>query len=212
MRHYGPGVMDRSLRRLMAQGRRHRRLIAASLACLAVLCALSVLRPAPEATITALAAATDLPAGTVLRAEDLASTEVPVSYPAPGAIVDLDAVDGRLLSAPMLAGEVLTQSRLVQSSSPAAGTLAVPVRLADAEVAGLLEPGMTLDLVSASGEGRPTVVAESVRIITVPRRSGAFGSNADRGAGSLLLVAADRATAIRLAAASTEGGLSAILH
>lgn len=204
--------MERSLRRLIAQGRRHRRLIASALACLAVLCALSVVRPAPPATFTALIAAKDLPAGTALRPEDLAPIEVPESYPAPGAIVDLDVVDGRLLSAPMLAGEILTESRLVQSSSPDAGTLAVPVRLADADVTGLLEPGMTLDLVSASGEGRPTVVAESVRIITVPRRSGAFGSNADRAAGSLLLVAADRATAIRLAAASTEGGLSAILH
>ena len=203
--------MDRSLRRLIAQGRRHRRLIAAALACVAVLCALSVVRPAPPATFTALAAATDLPAGTALRAEDLTPAEVPESFPAPGAIVNLDAADGRLLSAPMRAGEILTESRLVQSS-PDAGTLAVPVRLADADVAGLLEPGMTLDLVSATRGSGPIVVADRVRIITVPRRSGAFGSSADRTAGSLLLVAADRATAIRLAAASTEGGLSAILH
>ena len=189
------------LRHIITRLRRHRRPVAAGLAFLAVLCALTALRPAPPSTVSVLVAATDLPWGTALTPERLNTVSIPESYAVPGAITDPSTVNRRLLAAPMRAGEVLTDSRLA-APPRADGTLAVPVRLADADVAALLAPGMRLDIVAVGRSGDASVVAEQVRLITIPEGT----------TGSLLLVAADRATAIRLAAASSQGDLSAILR
>ena len=193
--------------------RRFRRPIAAALAFLAVLCAMAAMRPPSPPTVNVVAAADDLAAGTEVRAADVTLVAVPEAYAPPGALATADAVIGRMLSAPMRAGEIITDARLVDTGALGAeGALAVPVRLADADVASLLAPGMRLDIVRAVRGGSPEIVAEDVRVITVPRRSTGFGSSAESAAGSLLLVAADRLTAIRLAAAGTQGGLTAILR
>ena len=194
--------------------RRFRRPIAASLAFVTVLGALSVLRPAPPATVDLLIAARDLPAGTVLEPADVTSRAFALDSTIPGAITDVAQASGRTLSAPMAAGEPLTPSRLVDAAmSYDRGTFAVPVRLAEADVAGLLAPGMLIDVVRAT-RGTPEVVADGVRVITVPRRptAGSFIGSAGSAASSLILVAADRTTAIRLAAAGTDGNLAVILR
>ena len=194
--------------------RRFRRPIAASLAFVTVLGALSVLRPAPPETMDLLIAARDLPAGTVLEPADVTSRAFALDSTIPGAITDVAQASGRTLSAPMAAGEPLTPSRLVDAAmSYDRGTFAVPVRLAEADVAGLLAPGMLIDVVRAT-RGTPEVVADGVRVITVPRRptAGSFIGSAGSAASSLILVAADRTTAIRLAAAGTDGNLAVILR
>ncbi|MGI9196947.1 MAG: SAF domain-containing protein [Candidatus Nanopelagicales bacterium] len=191
---------------------RHRRIVAALVAFIAVLLGLSALRPASAPATTLIVAATDIPAGSTLQASDLAMAEIPLEYAAPGAIPTLADALGRTVSTALSAGEVVTRTRLAaEPLSSDGGTLVAPVRLADAEVAALLTPGMRVDIVRASRTGEADVLAEAVRVITVPRHLG-FGPSADRSSGSLVLVAADRATAIRLASASTQGGLSAILR
>lgn len=191
---------------------RHRRIVAAVVAFLAVLLALAALRPDAAPGATVIVAASDIPAGSTLEASDLATAEIPLEYAAPGAILTLADVLGRTVSAPLAAGEVVTRTRLASEPlSGDEGTLVAPVRLTDAEVAALLTPGMRVDIVRAARTGEADVLAEAVRVITVPRHQG-FGPSADRSSGSLVLVAADRATAIRLASASTQGGLSAILR
>ena len=193
----------RRLRHLTATARRFRRPLAATLAFIAVLCALSALRPDPPATVALVAAAADLPAGARLTADDLARISFPSDFAIPGAIAEPSTVIGHVLLTPMRAGEILTETRLwAPDASAESGTRAVPVRLADADVAALLAPGMRIDVVRSDSTGGADVVAEDVRLIAVPRES----------SGSLLLVATDRPTAIRLAAASTLGGLSAIMR
>lgn len=201
-------------RRLTHLWRRGRRPLAALLVFIGVLAALSVLRPAPPPAAPALLAARDLPAGTRLQSVDLTLVEFPADHLPPGTLGDPGEAEGLTLSAPLSAGEVLTRTRLAPAAvSYARGTYAVPLRLADAGVATLLAPGMVIDIVR-SERGSAQILADGVRVITVPRRdaTGSFSASGSSATGSLVLVAADRTTAIRLAAAGTTGDLAAILR
>jgi len=201
-------------RRLTSLGRRGRRPLAAALAFIGVLAALSVVRPAPPPTVAAVIAARDLPAGSRLGADDLTVIEIPVDYLAPGAVGNPGEAEGLTLSAPLTAGEVLTRTRLTAAAlSYERGTYAVPLRLADAGVAALLAPGLVIDIVREE-RGSAQIIAHGVSVITVPRREAthSFGASGASATGSLVLVAADRTTAIRLAAAGTDGDLAAILR
>ena len=201
-------------RRLSYLQRRFRRPLAALLAFIAVIGALSILRPPPADSISVQIAARDLPAGTALTPDDLTATDIPAPQVPPGALTDVSASAGRTLSAPMLAGEVLTTSRLTESAvSSEMGTYAVPIRLADADAAALLSPGMVIDIVRDL-RGQADVLAEGVRVLTVPRHpaTNSFASSSNARPGSLILVAADRTTAVRLAAAGTNGELAAIVR
>ena len=96
-------------------------------------------------------------------------------------------------------------------SGPSSGPM--PVRLADAEAATLLSPGSVVDLVLASGDTGARIVAEGVQVVTVPRISTSAGLGRDsRIAGSLIVVATDRRTAVALAAAGTQPGLGVVLR
>ena len=201
-------------RRLTALWRRFRRPLAALLAFIGVLAALSVVRPAPPPTVSAIVAVRDLPSGTRLQSGDLTVIQIPADYLAPGAMGDPGEAEGLTLSAPLAAGEVLTRTRLAAAAvSHERGTYAVPLRLDDAGVAALLAPGMVIDIVRGA-RGSAEIIADGVRVITVPRRSTtpSFGDSGQGESGSLVLVAADRTTAIRLAAAGTTGDLAAILR
>lgn len=194
--------------------RRFRRPIAGVLAFVTVLGVLTILRPAPAETQDLLVAARDLPAGTTLEPADLAPRAFALDSVPPAAIAQAAQAHGRTLSAPMLAGEALTQTRLVDAAlSHEGAAYAVPIRLAEADVAALLSPGMLVDVVRAA-RGSPQIVADGVRVITVPRRptANSFAGSAGSAASSLILVAADRTTAIRLAAAGTDGNLAVILR
>lgn len=188
---------------------RWRRPIAAALAGLAVLCFATALRPASEPTVPVAVALGAVPAGASLTADDVDVRAYPAAWAPPGSYATVAEVVGRTASAPLAAGEPVTATRLVSAAER--GAFAVPVRLQDTDVAALLEPGQRLDIVRARSDGTAAVIAQDVLVITVPRRSagGAFGG--ERVPGSLVLVEADRATAVRLAAAST-GDLSAILR
>ena len=117
--------------------------------------------------------------------------------------------------------------------------MAAPVRIADAEAAGLVRPGDVVDVLAASGDAfaRTTaadaqaaadpgqlappqattahVVAHGVRVVTVPRQSedsavGARSSISTNGA--LLLVEVTPAVASELAAAAAGETLSVVLR
>ncbi|MDQ3612010.1 MAG: Flp pilus assembly protein CpaB, partial [Actinomycetota bacterium] len=85
--------------------------------------------------------------------------------------------------------------------------VAVPVRVAEPAAAALVEAGDRIDVLAAAPEGGPTaaVVASGVRVLSVP----ALGD--DPGEGSLLVVAAGRPAAARLAAAAVSGLLSVVV-
>jgi Flp pilus assembly protein CpaB len=196
---------------------RFRRPLAAVSAAVAVLLVASLIRPAGPALTDVVVAQRSLPAGTQLTSEDLAVLQVPVEYVAPGAIADLVSAAGRTIASDMDAGETLTRSRLVATTSRADGRHTVPVRLADAEAAQLLLPGSTIDLVLLSDSGfdqrAPRVVAEGVQVVTVPRRPTTVGLGpASSTTGSLVVVATDRRTAFALAAVGAQPGLGVVLR
>jgi Flp pilus assembly protein CpaB len=200
---------------------RFRQPIAAASAALAVLLVATILRPSGPHLVDVVTAASDLPAGSTLRAEDVELRGMPVDYVAPGAITDIASAVGRTVGSGLAAGEVLTETRLVTTRGRVDGLHTVPVRLADAETADLLEPGVTIDLVLASGDGPAgigaagtgRVIAEGVRVVTVPRpvQSSGLGMN-QRRAGSLIVVATDRRTAVELAAVGSQPGLGVVLR
>jgi pilus assembly protein CpaB len=190
---------------------RFRRPLAAASAALAVLLMAVALRPAAPPLVDVAVAAADLPPGSTLTESDLAIEPLPVVYA--GAAIDVDQAIGRTLATGIRAGEPITESRLVTTEPRADGLRAVPVRLADAEVADLLSPGAVIDLVLSSRDGGDRVVAEGVQVVTIPRRANPSGlGSPTRNAGSLVVVATDHRTAVELAAVGAQPGLGVVLR
>jgi pilus assembly protein CpaB len=175
------------------------------------------LRPAPSPagdarapTVPLVVAAGDLPAGTVLTEADLAVARLPPDVSPEGAAAESDALLGRVLAAPVRAGEPLTDVRLVGTGVTALlppGQVAAPVRLADLAVAALVRSGDRVDvLATVEGSTTAEVVAEGALVVAAS--GGPTGD--DPGAG-LLLLAVGPETAARLAAAATTATLTVTL-
>ncbi|KQW42600.1 hypothetical protein ASC77_23305 [Nocardioides sp. Root1257] len=179
-----------------------RRLLAALLTAVAVAAGLHAASAEPPPDVAVLVAARDLPAGTVVGAHDVRR----VGF-APGSVPAGLARDpaGRTLAAPMRAGEPLTDVRLVGPALTDGypGLVAVPVRLPDAGMAGLLRVGDRIDLVSADPQGRSAeVVAADVPVLALPdtpTEVGAAGLS-----GRLVVVGAEPADVARIADASVR--------
>lgn len=152
-----------------------RRLLAALLTAVAVAAGLHAAAAPPPAAVPVTVAARDLPSGAVLTAADLRTVGfAPGSVPS-GAV---GAAAGRTLAAPLRAGEAVTDVRLVGPALTDGypGLAAVPVRLPDAGVAGLLSVGDRIDLVAADPEGGPAaVVAADVPVVALPAGDGDAG-------------------------------------
>ncbi|MFI2706632.1 SAF domain-containing protein, partial [Nocardioides sp. CER28] len=167
-------LLPRLRRRLLA----HRRLLAGLLTAVAVTAGLAAVRPPETGTVAMTVAAHDLAAGETLSAADLTTTSVP-----PGAVPDgtvRDPADA-VLAAPVRRGEPITDARLVGPalSTGHPGLVALPVRLSDAAMAGLLESGDRIDLyaVAAAGDAaassqEATRVAADVLVLAVPPPGG----------------------------------------
>ena len=189
--------------------RRHRRPVAAALAALSVLAIIAAVSDNGGPTTTVVIAATDIPAGTTLTRDDLATERFPVNLAPVGAPSDPATIIGEVVTAGIFAGEVITTSRLLGSRPEAGrGLVAAPVRLADAGVAGLLAPGDTVDIIAASTDGSAKVVARDARVITRPIPPATFGTQT----GSLVLLAVTPDEATDLAGVATTRQLSAILQ
>ncbi len=153
---------------------------------------------APPPGTPVVTAAADLPAGTTLTEAALVVTE-PAAAPG-GATADPGALVGRVLAAPLRAGEPVTDVRLVGPGLTAllpAGQVAAPVRLADLAVAGLAGPGDRVDvLATAPDADRAEVVARGALVLAAPDDEG------------LLVLSVDEVTAATLAAAATGATLT----
>ncbi len=203
-----PSARDRLTglpRRFRLRVLRHRRLLAAALAALAVAAGLqAVVAPTPPGVRVAVAAR-DLPGGTVLTERDL--TEVSFSE---GSVPDglAGETTGRTLAAPLRRGEPVTDLRLVGPGLAAGhpGLTAVPIRLPDPAMAALLTVGDHIDLVAADPQGTAAqVIARGVPVLALPsEQPGAQGSLSGR----LIVVGATEAVALDLAAAQVASFLS----
>ena len=199
---------------LLRAAARHRVLLAAGLAAASVAAALQSLAPAREPQVRVLAAAHDLPAGAVLGGDDVQTVPLPRSVVPAGVLAAAAPVTGRLVAAPLRRGEPLTDVRLVGAGLLAGladdGLVGVPVRLADAEAAALLQPGDVVDVLSASAgptaSGPARVAAAAVRVLAVPARG------SDTGEGALVLLAASPTAGARRAAAAGQGRRSVVVR
>lgn len=223
------------LRRPRSPAAALRRAVAGSLALLALLLAL---RPAPaaapsdRATVPVTVAAADLRPGVALESADVRTARFPRALVPSGAARDPTRLRGRLLAAGVRAGEPITDVRLVGGGLTdllPAGQVAAAVRPADLAVTGLVRPGDRVDVLAAGAAdaagadgggvsgGGAEPVARGALVLAVPAAasSGPTGTTADGRAGAgpagLLVLAVDRDTAARLAAASAGATLSVTL-
>lgn len=222
--HSRSADVHRNLRRFL---RRQRRWVAAALASLAVLCALSALTPGDPPVSSLLVAAADMPTGHVLTANDLTyatwSAESAVQLP----LTDQASVLGRPLAAPIERGEPLTSTRVVGPNyldqlqgTQQAELVGAPVRLADAHQAQLIRPGDRIDVLAASDTRESSIartVATDALVLSVPGTADTTGEgflnkvgpSNDGSVVTILGVTAD--TALELAAAATRGSLSIVI-
>ena len=179
-----------------------RRLLAALLTAVAVAAGLHAASAEPPPAVAVLVAARDLPAGAVVGVHDVRR----VGF-APGSVPAGLARDpaGRTLAAPLRAGEPVTDVRLVGPALTDGypGLVAVPVRLPDAGMAGLLRVGDRIDLVSADPQGRSAdVVAADVPVLALPDTPTEVGAGGLSG--RLVVVGADPDDVARIADASVR--------
>jgi Flp pilus assembly protein CpaB len=197
-----------------------RRLVAAALTGVAVVCGLSAARPAAAPTQAIWVADRDLSGGQPLTASEVRLERMPVADVPAGAVRADRSVAGRLLAAPVRRGEPLTDVRFLSptllSAGGAPGDVAVPVRVADGPAAlALVRTGDLVDVIgaanadptagtSAEDPGGYTVV-RAVRVLSIPRAAGSVpsSSDGDSEAGLLIVEASPRQAAALARAAST---------
>lgn len=203
--------LRRRLRRVVLARRRP---LAALCAAAAVLSGVQALRPPAQDTVVVEVAAHDLVSGTVLGPRDL----VPRAFPAevaPARSVR-DAV-GRTLAAPLRRGEPVTDVRLVAPGLMRGypGRVAVPVRIADADMVGLLRVGDPIDLVAADPRrGTATELAVDVPVVALPVTEGDLSSGAGVAgvpSGRLVVVAVRPEDVDRIAGAAATDLLSVVI-
>lgn len=165
LRHRAADTLTRVRRRVL----RRRRPIAVVLAAGAAAAALHTLAPPPPRSTDVRVAARDLPAGHVLTDADLADASVPPGVVPHGVVAD---PSGRVLAAPLRAGEPVTDVRLVGPdlvSAQPAGTVALPVRLSDAGQAALLTVGDRITLLATDPRaGTASSLAEEALVLALP--------------------------------------------
>ncbi|SDS33084.1 SAF domain-containing protein [Microlunatus soli] len=193
----------------------HRRKLAVLAAMSAAALGITAATPDPPPTTTVTVAAHRLTGGQQLTAGDVTTRDVSSDLLPVDAITRPDSIVGRTLVAPLSEGSVLTSVSVLRTRpESAAGLVITPLRIGDAAVLALLRVGDRVDVVASdpeSGTGA-RVIAEQVRVVTIPRTSGAGGlGGTDRDAASLLLVEVDRQQATVLADAAARSQISLLL-
>jgi len=208
-----PPVADRRTRLRRAVRRTvlaRRRPLAALCAAVAVLAGVRAARPADAPTVAVTVATRDLTSGTVLDREDVAVRRFPAGS-APRGVQPRTV--GQMLAAPVREGEPITDVRLVSPAlvSGYPGRVALPVRIADADVVGLLHVGDHVDLVAADPRsGTASYIAVAVPVLALPSPA-----DQDVGAngltGRLVVVAALPAEVDEIAGAAATDLLSVVI-
>lgn len=175
------------------------------------------LHPAVGPPVNIVTAATDLARGTALSDEMLLTSTVPEEFVPPGAVRDISTVVGRVLTADIQAGEILTGSRLAATTvGPVAALVPESLRalvVPSGAPAGTIRAGDRIEVYATYGGGRPhtELVAtdlEVVRVLAGGTSSGSGVGGASTGDPDVALVlVVDADTASRLAYARAFGQL-----
>ncbi len=174
--------------------------------------------PAVGPGVPVVIAASDLARGTVLSEAMLQPSSLPETFVPPGAIRDVASLGGRVLTADIEAGEVITRSRL---SEPDVGPIAalVPdglraVTIPGGVPQGTIKAGDRVEIFATYGGGQPhtELVATAIEVLRVLTAStdqgGGIGGTTTSGqAGVTLVLLVDADAASRLAYARAFGQL-----
>lgn len=195
---------------------RRRHLVAALALGLATIVALDEVRPAPPPTTGVVVLARARDAGAVLGPGDLVLRAVPAGLAPDGALRDVSDAEGRRLAVALPAGYPMAEGVLVGPGLAAgapAGTVVVPVRLADAGVARLLAAGDRVDLMQAAeeGGGPADVLARAALVLATAEEEAGGILDVGGSAAPLLLVAVTPGAARLVTGASEWAPLSAVL-
>ena len=143
----------------------------ALLLCIAAGITVQQLTPAPAYTVSAFAAARDLPAGKTLGPDDLTVLDVPRGLVPAGSYGSNDSPRGKQLAVALRKGQLLSDAQLLGpgllAGSPP-GSAAVPLRMADPASIQLLSPGQLVNVVMTTGDGFDQPAASQVLAAAVP--------------------------------------------
>ncbi len=212
-----PSILERGRwrwRRLQRAVLARRRLLAALVAAAAVLAGIRAASAPAEPHQGVVVAAADLAGGAVLGEADLEVRDLPREAVPAGTVEDPGALLGRSLAAPLREGEPVSDVRLVAPRLLAGypGRVAVPVRIADAAVVGLLRVGDPIDLVATDPERRGAVtIARRAPVVALPLSAGTAAAAAGPMVGGLVVVAVAPETALTLSEASVSSTISVVL-
>ncbi len=175
-------------------------MLAALFVGVAATTAVAALSPAPPPTQPVLVAARDLPAGELLRPADLTVEQVARTPRPLPALTRTGQAVGQVLAAPLLEGEPVTSARLrgpglLAGQGP--GTLALPVRVADAAASTLLRRG-ALTVLDVPGAAPPSTAGVAEAVPT--------------GGGGLVVLAVSPLQARLLVAAAADAPLWFAVH
>lgn len=204
------------LRRLVL---RHRRLIAALLLCAAAGVGVEALLQDSNGTTPVMAAARDVPVGTVLTKDHLVTRQLPPEVIPATAFVAAEPLLGQRVASPLRKGDVLTDTALLGAGLLAGtppGTVAVPLRPADESTVQLLAPGQLVDVVLTTGNGYDVAADTTVLASGLPVlwKSVAGAEQAWPGAdpqSGLVVVAAPPEDAAALAGSASSGEVYLVL-
>jgi pilus assembly protein CpaB len=211
-----PRPHERLFETLRGSGWRRTALLRRAAAGVLAVLALALALVPDDPGVAVVVAARDLASGTMLSPGDVSSSTWPAALVPAGAVRAPPEVAGRVLAGAARAGEPLTDVRLTGRESAARLTgrpddTAVPVRLADPDVAGLLTPGSRVDVVTPGGEDhQPVVLAADAAVLTV--LAAAPDSPGQIAHGRLVLVVLPRSAAARVAAAAISEEVAVTLR
>lgn len=165
--------LDRIHRRILW----HRRPIAALVAAAAAYVVVQAATAPPPQTVPVWTAAHDLASGTVLTDTDLVRRPfTPQSVP-PDRLRNISQLLGRTLAAPLSQGMPLTAGATIADGwlTHRPGVSAVPVRVTDPAVAGLLRVGDRVSLVATDPQrpGQVDQLVPNAVVLTIPQLSNA---------------------------------------
>ncbi|WLP91865.1 SAF domain-containing protein [Gordonia sp. NB41Y] len=158
-----------------------------------------------------MVAAHELAPGQILTGSDLRATPIPVDLVPDGALLMAAEADGRTVTGPIRAGEIVTDARLLSARLPMQLTgdpsaRLVPVRLDDDAVTTVLRTGDVVDVLTAE----TSVVARDAVVALVAAPTAA-GPTRAAGAAPVLLAMTETA-AHRVAAIGLDVPLAVVLH
>lgn len=190
-----------------------RRSCAALLVLAAVISFAADRRQAPGTAV--VAAARDLRPGMPLRPDDVLLVRIRPALLPDGALRLTADVRGRTVTGAVRRGEIVTDTRLLGPRLPRRltgdpGARLVPVHLADAGTAALLESGDVVDVLTKGGTAEPPAVVATNAVVAL-----AAGTAANRRGGESaapVLLAMSAAAAHRVAAASLTTALTVVIH